>query len=292
MLDRLNEALERVERDLDEPVDAAAMARTTLTSEHHFRRMFSALSGMPLSEYVRRRRLTLAGAEVIEGRDTLLDIAVRYGYGSAEAFGRAFRAMHGISPGQARRSGAALSSQSRLTFRLTIEGKTTMRYRIVEKEAFCLIGPRARVPLVCEGVNEPMVEFVKGIGAATRERIEGLSDQEPHGTLGVTITPEPGGGEDGDIDYYQAAATSAAEVPEGMEALKVPTGTWVVFPFERFTFPEAIQRIWLYAHSEWFPSNPAYQHRHGPELLSVEYDEQDPNVASGELWLPIEKTTA
>ncbi|GAA1111287.1 hypothetical protein GCM10009642_56980 [Nocardiopsis metallicus] len=105
MLDRLNEALQQVERDLGAPVDVAAMARTALTSEYHFRRMFSVLSGMSISEYARRRRLTLAGAEVIAGRDTLLDIAVRYGYGSAEAFGRAFRAVHGISPGEARRSG-------------------------------------------------------------------------------------------------------------------------------------------------------------------------------------------
>ncbi len=110
MLERLNEALERMEQKPGDPVDVAAMARTALVSEHHLRRMFSALAGMPLSEYVRRRRLTLAAAEVIEGKDTLLDIAVRYGYGSAEAFGRAFRAMHGIGPGQARRSGAALNS--------------------------------------------------------------------------------------------------------------------------------------------------------------------------------------
>ncbi|WP_017586483.1 AraC family transcriptional regulator [Nocardiopsis ganjiahuensis] len=291
MLDRLNKALEQVESNLDEPVDAAAMARTVLTSEHHFRRMFSALSGMPLSEYVRRRRLTLAGAEVMEGRDTLLDIAVRYGYGSAEAFGRAFRAMHGVSPGEARRTGAALNSQSRLAFRLTVEGNTAMRYRIIEKEAFRLIGPRARVPLVYEGVNQPMVEFVKGIDDATSKKIEALSDQEPHGILGVTVALDPDGGEGSDVDYYQAAATSAAQVPEGMAALEEPTGAWVVFPFERFAFPEAIQRIWAYAYSEWFPSNPAYQLRPGSNMLRVEYDEQDPGVASGELWLPVEKST-
>lgn len=290
MLERLNEALEQVEHDPGEPVDVAAMARTMLVSEHHLRRMFSVLAGMPLSEYVRRRRLTLAGAEVIEGRRTLLDIAVRYGYTSAEAFGRAFGAVHGISPGQARRSGAALASQSRLTFHLRIEGNTTMRYRIVEKDAFRIIGPKARVPLVYEGVNEPMVEFVKGIDEATHEKIHELSDQEPHGTLGVTFTLEPGRGEGDDVDYYQAAATSVAEVPEGMECLEVPAGPWVVFPFERFAFPEAIQRIWVYAFSEWFPSNPAYQHVHGPEMLRVEYDAQDADLACGELWMPVRKS--
>ncbi|MBR8743284.1 AraC family transcriptional regulator [Nocardiopsis sp. MG754419] len=292
MLDRLNEALERVETEVGAPVDVAAMARTVCVSEHHFRRMFSALSGMPLSEYVRRRRLTLAAAEVIGGGDTLLDVAVRYGYGSAEAFGRAFRSVHGIGPGEARRTGAALGSQSRLTFHLTIEGNTTMRYRIVEKDAFRITGPKARVPLVYEGVNEPMTAFVQGLDDATHERIHALSDQEPHGTLGVTHTLGSGRDEGDDIDYYQAAATFSEEVPDGMESLWVPAGAWVVFPFERFVFPEAIQRIWVYAFSEWFPSNPAYQHRSGPDMLRVDVDEQDENLASGELWMPVEKSSA
>ncbi|GAA1111283.1 hypothetical protein GCM10009642_56970 [Nocardiopsis metallicus] len=164
-----------------------------------------------------------------------------------------------------------------------------MRYRIVEKDAFRLIGPKARVPLVHEGVNEPMVEFVKGIPDSDYERIEELSDQEPHGGVSVTVTHDPDRREGSEVDYYVAAATSVAEAPEGMEALEVPAGTWVVFPFEKYAFPEAIQRIWLYAGAEWFPSNPAYQHKHGPELLSVEYDGQDQNLASGELWLPVEK---
>ncbi|MFW5415295.1 helix-turn-helix domain-containing protein [Nocardiopsis sp. CNT-189] len=287
MLDRLNEALEQVERDPGGPVDAAAMARAALTSEHHFRRMFSTLAGMPLAEYVRRRRLTLAGAEVIGGRDTLLDIAVRYGYGSAEAFGRAFRAMHGVGPGEARRTGAALNSQSRLTFHLTVEGNTAMRYRIIEKDAFRLIGPRARVPLIYEGVNRPMVDFVKGLGDSVHERIEELSDQEPRGGLAVTVTHDPDQREGSDIDYYQAAATSAAEVPAGMEALDVPAGPWVAFRFDRARFPEEIQRIWVYAYAEWFPSNPAYRIRRGPSMVKAEYEG---DLATGEVWMPVERT--
>ncbi|MGW5878166.1 AraC family transcriptional regulator [Nocardiopsis terrae] len=290
MLDRLNEALGRVEENPGEPVDVAAMARAALTSEHHFRRMFSVLAGMPISEYVRRRRLTLAGAEVIEGRDTLLDIAVRYGYGSAEAFGRAFRAVHGISPGQARRSGAALSSQSRLTFHLTVEGSTTMRYRIVEKEAFRLIGPGTRVPLVHEGVNQPVVEFVRGLGGDVHERVGELSDQEPHGGLSVTVTHDPDQREGSDVDFYVAAASSATGVPEGMEALEVPAGTWVAFQFERVTFPESIQRIWVYAHAEWFPANPAYRARQGPQMVRVEYEGTKGDLATGEVWMPVERT--
>lgn len=178
---------------------------------------------------------------------------------------------------------------ARCTTPLTIEGNTIMRYRIVDKDAFAVTGPKTRVPLVCEGPNEAMIEFVKGLGEATREKARELSDQEPHGLLGVTHALEASDGEGGDIDYYQAAVTSSTEVPEGMESLRVPAGTWVVFPFERYTFPEQIQRIWLYAFSEWFPSNPAYQHRRGPDMLKVDYDGQESGLASGELWMPVEK---
>lgn len=80
-----------------------------MTSEYHFRRMFASLAGIPVSEYIRRRRLTAATAEIIAGQ-SVLDVAVRYGYESAEAFNRAFKAMHGLTPSQARRPGAVVHS--------------------------------------------------------------------------------------------------------------------------------------------------------------------------------------
>ncbi|MEV8516865.1 helix-turn-helix domain-containing protein [Dactylosporangium sp. NPDC051484] len=86
--------------------------------------MFSSLAGMPLSEYVRRRRMTVAAADVVRGEDDLLSIAVRHGYGSTEAFGRAFRAVHGASPGDVRRDGGPLRAQPQVRFRLTVEGST------------------------------------------------------------------------------------------------------------------------------------------------------------------------
>lgn len=98
MLDRLNEAMDHIERHLDRRIDIADLARIAATSEYHFRRMFSALAGLPLSEYIRRRRLTVAGAEVLAGEPTLLEIAVRYGYGSGEAFARAFRGCTAWAP--------------------------------------------------------------------------------------------------------------------------------------------------------------------------------------------------
>jgi AraC family transcriptional regulator len=104
-MEHWNEALSQIEDNLDGEIDVAALARVAQTSEYHFRRMFSTLSGLPLSEYVRRRRLTQATAEILDGDAGVLEVAVEYSYGSADAFTRAFKAMHGLTPSEARRPG-------------------------------------------------------------------------------------------------------------------------------------------------------------------------------------------
>src|ERR1044071_6237700 len=115
--------------------------------------MFSSLAGMPLSEYVPPRRMTVAAAGVVRGEEDLLSIAVRHGYGSTEAFGRAFRAVHGTGPGDVRRAGGPLRTQPQLRFRLTVDGSSPMDTRITDRPAFRLVGHAARVPLVHQGVN-------------------------------------------------------------------------------------------------------------------------------------------
>ncbi|MFI9642498.1 helix-turn-helix domain-containing protein [Micromonospora sp. NPDC051925] len=288
MLDRLNEALAHVERHLDEPIEVADLARITLTSEYHFRRMFSALAGMPLSEYVRRRRLTVAAAEVLADDRTLLDVAVRHGYGSTEAFTRAFRAMHGVGPGEARRTGAALNSQQRLSFRLVVEGSGSMRYRVVEKPAFRLVGLRARVPLVHQGMNPAIVTFVKGIPPETTARIKALSDQEPGGIVNVSDTLGEDRSEGVELDYWYGAVTGA-DVPDDLESRDVPAGSWAVFESSG-EFPAAVQNLWRDVFTQWFPSNP-YRSRPGPEISSTRIS-ADGAHADAALWIPVERAAA
>ncbi|AJZ84049.1 MULTISPECIES: AraC family transcriptional regulator [Streptomyces] len=286
MLERLNEALEHIESHLDQRIETAELARIAVTSEYHFRRLFSALAGIPLSEYIRRRRLTLAGAEVLAGERTLLEIAVRYGYGSGEAFARAFRAMHGVGPGDARRAGAVLRSQPRMSFRLVVEGSSSMRYRVVEKERFHVVGKKVRVPLVHEGVNPRIAEFIRGIGQETIGRIAALSDQQPEGILGVSDNLDPSRAEGTELDYYHGVVTGAA-APKDLDELVVPAGTWAVFESSG-PFPQALQHLWRDVFTQWFPSNP-YQSRPGPEILRTRLS-QDAAQADAELWIPVERT--
>lgn len=285
MLERLNQVMEHIEGHLDQSIDVAGLARTAATSEYHLRRMFSALAGMPLSEYIRRRRLTVAGAEVLAGRESLLEIAVRYGYGSGEAFARAFRAMHGIGPGEARRTGAALVSQPRLTFRITVEGSSSMRYRVVDRPDFTVAGLKARVPLVHAGPNQSIIDFVRGIDPLTVEQLEKLSDQEPHGIVAVCDDLDPSRAEGTELDYYHGVITSAP-APEGTTTLAVPAGSWAVFTTSG-PVPQAIQELWRDVFTEWFPSNP-YRSRPGPEILRTRLS-PDKTEADAELWLPVER---
>ncbi|WP_030546758.1 AraC family transcriptional regulator [Streptomyces exfoliatus] len=288
MLERLNQALDHIEDRLRGDLEAAELARITMTSEYHFRRLFSALAGMPLSEYVRRRRLTVAGAEVLAGERSLLEIAVRYGYGSGEAFARAFRAVHGVGPGEARRTGAALRSQPRMSFRLVVEGNSTMRYRVVEKEAFRVIGRGARVPLVHEGENPAIAAHIRSIGQEALDRLALLSDGEPKGVVSAVTHLSESREEGVELDYWHGVV-SGAEVPDGFDALDVPAGTWAVFENEG-PLPQAIQYLWRDVFTQWFPSNP-YASRPGPELLSVR-PSADWTTARAELWIPVERTEA
>lgn len=287
MLERLNEALNHLEAGLDREVDVTEAARIAAVSEYHFRRLFSALAGMPLPVYVRRRRMTLAAAEVLAGERTLLDIAVRYGYGSGEAFARAFRSVHGIGPGEARRTGALLTAQPRMSFRVVVEGSTTMRYRILEKEAFRVVGRKARVPLVHAGLNQAAAAHLESLDERTIVRMKELADREPEGILSAAVYLT-GGREEGDeADYWIGVATGPRTVAADLDALDVPAGTWAVFDSDG-PYPTALQELWRDVFTQWFPSNP-YTSRPGPELLRTRPVELGAETRS-QLWIPVERS--
>ena len=213
----LNHLVDAVEAQLDGEIDVAGLASRHGTTEYHVRRMFSSLAGMPLSEYVRRRRMTLAAAHVIDG-DELLGIAVRFGYGSTEAFSRAFLAVHGARVADVRAHGGPLRTQPQLRFRLTVEGNTPMNARIVDRPAFRLAGHSARVPLVYEGVNPHIQAVVASIPPEEHARLKALSDTEPAGLLQVSADVEPDAAEGSELTYLHGVALDAAtEAPADLD---------------------------------------------------------------------------
>ena len=263
------------------------MAVSLGTTEYHLRRMFSSLAGMPLSEYIRRRRMAVAAADVL-GEGDLLGIAVRYGYGSTEAFGRAFRSVHGVGPGDVRRDGGPLRTQPQLRFRLTVEGNTTMDTRIADRPAFRLVGHSARVPLIHHGVNPHIQAHIAAVPAAEHARLKGLSNTEPAGLLQVSADVDPDYTEGSELTYlHGVAVTDQTQVPADLAVIDVPAGTWAVFRTEG-EYPAALQSAWAATATDWFPSNP-WRLRPGPSIVAVLDRAADFSSATCELWLPVER---
>ncbi|TNM59557.1 AraC family transcriptional regulator [Streptomyces sp. NP160] len=291
MIDVLNRLVEQVEERLADgsgELDVARLARSLGTTEHHLRRMFSSLAGMPLSEYVRRRRLTVAAADVLATDDDLLTIAVRHGYGSAEAFGRAFAAVHGTPPGQVRRDGGPVVSQPRLSFHLTVRGSTPMDVRIVDHPAFRLVGHAARVPLLHSGTNPHIAAHVAAIAPEEHARLTALSEVEPRGLLSVSDDLDPDRTEGSELTFLHGVATRATTpVPADLDAIEVAAGAWAVFRSSG-PHPAALQQLWADTATEWFPSN-SWRLRPGPEVLSVLEHDDGWTTAACELWLPVER---
>jgi AraC family transcriptional regulator len=286
----LNRMIEFVDEHLTEDIDVDGLARSLGTTDYHVRRMFSSLAGMPLSEYIRRRRMTVAAAELL-GDGDLLGIAVRYGYGSTEAFGRAFRSVHGVSPADVRRDGGPLRSQPQLRFRLTVEGNTPMDTRISERPAFRLIGHAARVPLIHQGVNPHIQAHIAALPASEHARLKALGDTQPEGLLQVSDDVDPDYAEGSELTYLHGVAVSEdAPVPDDLDAIEVPAGSWAVFRTSG-EYPAALQATWAATASDWFPSNP-WRLRPGPSIVAVLDRSPDFSTATCELWLPVERAEA
>lgn len=287
MIAELNRLVEMVEDRLHDDPDVALLATELGTTEYHLRRMFSSLAGMPLSEYIRRRRMSVAAADIL-GNGDVLSIAVRYGYGSTEAFGRAFRAVHGVSVRDVRRDGGPLRTQPQLRFRLTVEGNITMHTRIIDRPAFRLVGHSTRVPLIHEGINPHIQAHIAALPVAEHARLKALSDTEPAGLLQVSADVDPDYTEGSELTYlHGVAVTETARVEDDLDIIEVPAGTWAVFRTEG-EYPAALQEAWAATATDWFPSNP-WRLRRGPSIVAIMDRAEDFSTATSELWLPIER---
>jgi AraC family transcriptional regulator len=139
-IERLNKAVNYIENNLCDEINYNKAAKIACCSTYHFQRMFSYIAGVPLSLYIRRRRMTLAALDLQEENAKVIDIALKYGYESPTSFNRAFQSIHGISPSLAKVNGVSLKAYHQISFQISIKGDQQMNYRIEQKEAFRIIG--------------------------------------------------------------------------------------------------------------------------------------------------------
>ncbi|MDL2219808.1 AraC family transcriptional regulator [Ruminococcaceae bacterium OttesenSCG-928-O06] len=284
-MERLNSAMRYIEEHLTNAIDFEVAGRIAGCSEYHFRRMFSFLAGMPIGEYVRRRRLSLAAEDLRQSDGKIIDLALRYGYDSPDAFTKAFAAMHGMPPSRAKLGGAPLASFPPMTFQLTIKGGNTMEYRIVEKEAFHIVGFKKRITLQFEGENRQMDSLVAQMTGAAAATLKALCNIEPKGILNVSANFAERAEEGTELDQYLGVATTRP-LPEGFDALAVAPGQWAVFT-ARGPYPKAMQDTWARIFAEWLPTA-SYQLTSGPEMLWNEGTNFAKPDFRSEIWIPVE----
>ncbi|MGZ7150170.1 AraC family transcriptional regulator [Bacillus sp. BC08] len=286
-LKNMNAAMQYIENNLTDEIDFKEVAKIAYCSEYHFKRMFSFLAGISLSEYIRCRRLTLAAFELKDSDAKVIDVAIKYGYNSPDSFARAFQNLHGITPSEARKSSHSLKAYSPMTFQLSIQGGNEMNYRIEEKEQFQIIGITKRVPIVFNGVNEEIASMWKSLNPESIQMLKSLSNMEPNGIISASTNFSEGRMEEkGELDHYIGVATTK-DCPEQFAQLEVAASTWAIFEAVG-PFPETLQNVWGRIYSEWFPSS-NYELAKGPEILwNEQKDTSSPNFKS-EIWIPVLK---
>jgi AraC family transcriptional regulator len=286
-LKTMNDALRYIEENLENDIDFKEVARLALCSEYHFQRMFSFLAGISLSEYIRRRRLTLAALELNNSNIKVIDLAVKYGYNSPDSFTRAFQGLHGITPTEARISGQSLKAYPPMTFQLSIKGGSEMNYRIEEKEAFRIVGISKRVPIIFNGVNPEIAAMYQSLNMEIITQLKELSNVKPMGIISASVNFSEGRMEEkGELDHYIGAATNK-ECPDNLTKLEVSASTWAVFEAVG-PFPDTLQNVWGRIYSEWFPAS-NYEQAEGPEILWNESKDTTSPTFRSEIWIPVKK---
>lgn len=283
-IESIQKAINYIEEHLQETITIEQIANEVNASVFHFQRTFSILTDMSIADYIRRRRLTLAAQELINTDIKVIDLAFQYGYDSPEAFTKAFRKQHNVTPSEARKQQGPLQSYNRLVIQVSLKGAEPMKYNIVEKEKFQVVGMKRTyncqngenlqgIPLFWDEVNRQGID----------EQLFALNDGQIKGVLGVCV-PDENYKENNLMDYW-IGTDHIGDVPENLFAMEVPASKWVVFEVHG-PMPDAMQNAWKQIFSEWFPSNP-YEPA-GTAELEV-YTEEDPSSENlySEIWIPI-----
>lgn len=280
MVEAMQKAINYMEEHLLDPLTIEEIALQAHLSPFHFQRIFMILTDVSVMEYIRRRRLTLAAHELIRTDTKIIDLSYRYGYETPEAFSKAFRRQHGVTPSEVRKGLGKIQAYNRITIQVQLKGAEPMNYQIVKRDAFQVVGVKREFP--CDTETKGIPQFWgEAHQNGTIDRLSRLVKGQIEGLLGVTCNYRS---EKNTIDYF-IAVEHEGDVPAGLSTLQIPAAKWAVFethgPVEK-AFPQTWKKIY----SEWIPSN-GYQ---PAELPAIEaYLDPDVNSphAKNQIWLAI-----
>jgi len=279
-LDSMNKAVEYLEANITEKIDIEKVAQIALSSTFHFQRMYHMITGVTIAEYIRRRRLTLAAQDIISG-EKIINVAYKYGYETPEAFSKAFRKMHGLSPSAAREHGANLKAYPKLSFHISIKGDKDMDYKIVEKESFAVVGKQTKITMVNGENFEQVPKFWEDcMRDGSYQWI--CSKVGKLGVLGICKDFAKD-----EFNYMIGVEKIKETLPKGYISATIPAATWAVFESVG-ALPEAIQDLTKRIYTEWLPST-GYQHACAPELEVYPIGDTSSADYRCEIWVPIKK---
>lgn len=272
-----------MEENILEPITYEDVAKQVYMSSYHFHRTFSLVTGMTANEYIRNRRLSMAGQEITMSDIKVIDIALKYGYDSPESFTKAFTRFHGIAPNVARRAGMKLKSFNRLLIKIKIEGGTAMDYRIEKREPFKVLAKltKFRNETISEEGNTEIPDFWKENGENGLFTILNENTKK-HDVYGVCA---PISKDSKHFDYGIGMEYDGGTVPEGLAVWEVKPTLWAVFKCIGDN-GDCISEMWGKIFSEFLP---------GSDYVMLDdtdfelYKEDDNSDCFCEIWVPVEK---
>lgn len=281
----ISKAIDYIEEHITEPTDYARAAKEACSSPFNFQRVFALLCGYTLGDYVRMRRLTLAGEELLSTDAKVIDVALKYGYDSPESFSRAFTRFHGVSP-SAVRKGAAIRSFSRICVKLILTGGSIMEYRIEKKQAAKIICRRREFTKPGDDyTNREIPEFWNECGRdGSIQKLCGYIKDSAQfkGLLGVCFSTEM---TDSGFPYGIGAEYDGESDPQDFEIVEIPAYTYAVFTV-RGRMPDAFRETYRKICTEFFPQS-GYEYGNGVEIeVYPSADVQNPDY-SCEIWIAV-----
>ncbi|MCM3032654.1 MULTISPECIES: AraC family transcriptional regulator [unclassified Niallia] len=284
-LEGLQKALDYIEDHLDEELSTAEIAKQACLSSFHFQRTFSVLTDTTVGEYIRRRRLSAAGQELMNKDLRVIDAAIKYGYESPEAFTKAFRKQHGITPSAIRSGKGKLTIYNPFAIQIVLKGAEPMNVKIVHMDEFQAIGKKQSysykegenlkgIPLFWEEANRD----------GTIDSLAEWNDGCVKGILGICaeITSSTK-----DMDYWIAVATTKDKA-EGFETITIPQSKWAVFEVHG-PMPHSMQNTWKQIYAEWFPKS-GYIQTNSPQLEVYGEGKPDSEDYYSEIWIPVDRS--
>ena len=278
----IDKAISYIEENITQELTIESIAKEAMISPFYFQKGFAMLCGFTVAEYIRCRRLALAGIELLATEDKIIDIAIKYAYDSPDSFTKSFTRFHNVTPTAVRKNGAMIKSFAPLKIKFALEGGYSMDYKIIEKDAFTVVG-LARV-----FQYENAMESIPKLWA---EFNESEKCNEICSTYGINIDESMGGNE---FEYLIADIYNAAnDIPEGFITKMIPHFTWAVFPCKG-AMPQAMQDVNKKIYSEWLPACKDYEIAAGYciEMYNdpAKYPKgiQDENYSS-EMWIPVKR---